>query len=143
MEHDADALLDKMAGISFAVDPTRQDAITRGTHSDDDFDGEMDDASYHIESIEEKELPIDPINAYNHMAIYLRWCMEHDLMSVEFMERYWEQVQPFYSGSEPRRSAVLSPGLPVRAAVWGPIQQGGAVALPPTTMGSRTALTFR
>ena len=95
MEHDADALLDKMAGISFAVDPTRQDAITRGTHSDDDFDGEMDDASYHIESIEEKELPIDPINAYNHMAIYLRWCMEHDLMSVEFMERYWEQVQPF------------------------------------------------
>ena len=42
----------------------------------DDFDGEMDDASYHIESIEEKGLPIDPINAYNHMAIYLRWCME-------------------------------------------------------------------
>ena len=64
------------------VNPTRQDAITRGTLSNDDFDGEMDDASYHIESIEEKELPIDPINAYNHMAIYLRWCMEHDLRCV-------------------------------------------------------------
>ena len=38
---------------------------------------------------------MEEINAYNHMAIYLRWCMEHDLMSVEFMERYWEQVQPF------------------------------------------------
>ena len=51
----------------------------------------MDDASYHLESIEEKGLPIDPINAYNHMAIYLRWCMEHDLMSEEFMERYYER----------------------------------------------------
>ena len=90
LEHDADALLNKMRGISFVVDPTRQDAITRGTFSNDDFDGEMDDASYHIESIEEKELPIDPINAYNHMAIYLRWCMEHDLMGEDFLKEYGE-----------------------------------------------------
>ena len=90
MEHDADALLDKMDGISFVVEPDRQDVITRGTLSNDDFDGEMDDASYHIESIEEKGLPIDPINAYNHMAIYLRWCMEHDLMGEEFLKEYGE-----------------------------------------------------
>ena len=50
----------------------------------------MDDASYHIESIEEKGLPIDPINAYNHMAIYLRWCMEHDLMGEDFLKEYSE-----------------------------------------------------
>ena len=93
MEHDADALLDKMNGISFVVNPTRQNAITRGTLSNDDFDGEMDDASYHLESIEEKELPIDPINAYNHMAIYLRWCMEHDLMGEEFLAEYGEVVE--------------------------------------------------
>ena len=93
LEHDADALLDKMAGISFVVNPTRQDAITRGTLSNDDFDGEMDDASYHIESIEEKELPIDPINAYNHMAIYLRWCMEHDLMGEDFLKEHGEVVK--------------------------------------------------
>ena len=54
-DSDVDALLDKMAGISFVVNPTRQDAITRGTLSNDDFDGEMDEASYHIESIEEKD----------------------------------------------------------------------------------------
>ena len=93
LAHDADALLDKMNGISFVVEPDRQDAITRGTLSNDDFDGEMDDASYHIESIEEKGLPIDPINAYNHMAIYLRWCMEHDLMGDEFLEEYGDVVQ--------------------------------------------------
>ena len=90
LEHDVDALLNKMRGISFVVNPTRQNAITRGTLSNDDFDGEMDDASYHIESIEEKELPIDPINAYNHMAIYLRWCMEHDLMGEDFLKEYSE-----------------------------------------------------
>ena len=93
LAHDADALLDKMNGISFVVEPDRQDAITRGTLSNDDFDGEMDDASYHIESIEEKGLPIDPINAYNHMAIYLRWCMEHDLMGEEFLKEYGEVVK--------------------------------------------------
>ncbi len=93
LAHDADALLDKMRGISFVVNPTRQDAITRGTLSNDDFDGEMDDASYHIESIEEKELPIDPINAYNHMAIYLRWCMEHDLMGEDFLKEHGEVVK--------------------------------------------------
>ena len=93
LAHDADALLGKMNGISFVVEPDRQDAITRGTLSNDDFDGEMDDASYHLESIEEKELPIDPINAYNHMAIYLRWCMEHDLMGEEFLAEYGDVVE--------------------------------------------------
>ena len=90
LAHDADALLDKMEGISFVVEPDRQDAITRGTLSNDDFDGEMDDASYHIESIEEKGLPIDPINAYNLFAIYLRWCIEHDLMDEDFLNEYGE-----------------------------------------------------
>ena len=95
MEHDADALLKKMAGISFVVNPTRQNAITRGTLAEEEFTGDMDDAARHLESIQEKGLPVNEINAYNHMAIYLRWCIEHDLMSAEFMERYWEQVQPF------------------------------------------------
>ena len=90
LAHDADALLGKMNGISFVVEPDRQDAITRGTLSNDDFDGEMDDASYHIESIEEKGLPVDPINAYNLFAIYLRWCIEHDLMGEDFLNEYGE-----------------------------------------------------
>ena len=62
----------------------------KGEPKDDDDSIGMDDASYHLESIEEKELPIDPINAYNHMAIYLRWCMEHDLMGEDFLKEYSE-----------------------------------------------------
>ena len=73
-----------------STDGSPQDAITRGTLSNDDFDGEMDDVSYHIESIEEKGLPIDPINAYNLFAIYLRWCIEHDLMGEDFLNEYGE-----------------------------------------------------
>ena len=33
------------------------------------------------------------INAYNHMAIYLRWCMEHDLMDKKFLVEYGEVVE--------------------------------------------------
>lgn len=96
MEHDADALLEKMAGISFVVNPTRQNAITRGTLGGDDEDDyvvEMDDAAWHLETIEEKNLPVDEINAYNHMAIYLRWCMEHDLVGEEFLAEYGAMVE--------------------------------------------------
>ena len=93
LDHGADALLEKMANISFVANPIRQKANTEDTLTYEDFDGEMDDACYHIESIEEKELLVDPITAYNHMAIYLRWCMEHDLMSEEFIEEYGEVVQ--------------------------------------------------
>ena len=67
------------------------ESAERDLEDDDDSIG-MDDASYHIESIEEKEIPIASINAYNHMAIYLRWCMEHDLMSEKFLEEHGEVV---------------------------------------------------
>ena len=92
MEHDADALLKKMAGISFVVNPTRQNAITRGTLAEEEFTGDMDDAAWHLESIQEKGLPVNEINAYNHMAIYLRWCMEHDLMGGKFLAEHGEVV---------------------------------------------------
>ena len=93
MEHDADALLEKMAGISFVVNPTRQNAITRGTLAEEEFTGDMDDAAWHLESIQEKGLPVNEINAYNHMAIYLRWCIEHDLVGEEFLSEYGAVVE--------------------------------------------------
>ena len=62
----------------------------KGDPEDDDDSIGMDDVSYHIESIEEKGLPIDPINAYNLFAIYLRWCIEHDLMGEDFLNEYGE-----------------------------------------------------
>ena len=69
----------------------------------------MDDASYHLESIEEKELPIDPINAYNHMAIYLRWCMEHELMGEDFLKEHGEDGQTGQSRPCQRRPEGIHP----------------------------------
>lgn len=47
----------------------------------------MDDGDWHLDSIHEKKLPVDEIAAFNHMAIYLRWCIEHDLMCEAFMQK--------------------------------------------------------
>lgn len=73
--------------LKISYKPTEEDP-----EGDDDSIG-MDDANYHLESIEEKELDIDPINAYNHMAIYLRWCIEHDLMDENFLTEHGEVVR--------------------------------------------------
>ena len=95
MEHDADALLDKMDGISFVTYNTRPNAMTMGKLGSVEDGGvmEMDCADWHLETIQEKNLPVDEINAYNHMAIFLRWCMEHDLMGEEFLAEYKEVVE--------------------------------------------------
>lgn len=53
----------------------------------------MDDALWHLESIREKGLPVDEIAAYNHLAIYLRWCIEHDLMDGYFLTEHSELVR--------------------------------------------------
>lgn len=95
MEHDADALLDKMEGISFVTYNTRPNAMTMGKLGSVEDGGvmEMDCADWHLETIQEKNLPVDELSAYNHMAIYLRWCMEHDLMGEEFLAEYGEVVE--------------------------------------------------
>jgi len=95
MEHGADALLDKMDGISFVTYNTRPNAMTMGKLGSIEDGGvmEMDCADWHLETIQEKNLSVDELSAYNHMAIYLRWCMEHDLMGEEFLAEYKEVVE--------------------------------------------------
>ena len=51
-------------------------------------DEEMDNAAYHIEDIQDKELPVDEITGFNHLAIYLRWCIEHDMMGESFVKEH-------------------------------------------------------
>lgn len=55
---------------------------------DEDYALPMDDGTYHLRNLWLKKLPVDEINAYNHMSINLRWCMEHDLMEEKFLEEY-------------------------------------------------------
>lgn len=90
----ASALLEIMENIvSFVVE------IDRPNASENYIEGElgfcaltMDDVKYHMESIDEKKLPVDRINAYNHLAAYLRWFIEHDMLSDMFRESFSEII---------------------------------------------------
>ena len=53
---------------------------------------------------------MDEINAYNHMAIYLRWCMECDLMDEDFLKKYDEVVKQVKADPASVVSARVSPG---------------------------------
>ena len=53
----------------------------------------MDNAEWHLSSLHEKKLPVDEITAYSHMAVYLRWCILHDLMADWFIREYEATVR--------------------------------------------------
>lgn len=86
IENGADALLDRMVGaVGHIVEPDRCNVCGEDAEL-------MDWEGWHVGSIQEKELPLDEITGYNHMAIYLRWCIAHDLMSDLFLEEFSEAV---------------------------------------------------
>lgn len=108
LDNDADALLEMMDDVSMVVDIHRHNVMNDSdSGADDDEDEElynkfmemlMDDADMHLESIHEKNLPVDEITAYNHLAIYLRWCIEHNLMSDSFLSEYEDEVSAVRAG---------------------------------------------
>lgn len=108
LDNDADALLEMMDDVSMVVDIHRHNVMNDSdSDADDDEDEElynkfmemlMDDADMHLESIHEKNLPVDEITAYNHLAIYLRWCIEHNLMSDSFLSEYEDEVSAVRAG---------------------------------------------
>ena len=91
IEHNAEALLDRFAErhMSFVIDPERRSALA----PEDFTDLVMDDAQWHLDTLREKKLPVDEITAYNHLAIYLRYCIEHDLMADWFCKQYAETIR--------------------------------------------------
>lgn len=108
--HDADALLELMDNVSFVVDihrPNTAEAYNVGEYSFKQII--LDDVKYHKESIYEKNLPVEEITAYNHLAIYLRWFMEKGLMSEMFMSKYADTVKAVQkkSGNIPDLRVVL------------------------------------
>jgi hypothetical protein len=67
----------------------RNDPERRSALAPEDFaDLVMDNAQWHLDTLREKNLPVDEITAYNHLAIYLRYCIEHELMADWFVRQY-------------------------------------------------------
>lgn len=74
IKYGADVLMRMLSAVATdVVDADRLSAVTV-----------MDISDFHAGCIREKNLPVDEITGYNHMAIYLRWCIENDLTCSEF-----------------------------------------------------------
>lgn len=84
--HGAEALLDLLHGDGFLIQPDRPNVC-------EGFDPwlfsvMLDDAGWHLDSIREKNLFVEDLAVYNHIAIYLRWAYETGLLSGEFCEAF-------------------------------------------------------
>ncbi|MCI8360819.1 MAG: DUF4253 domain-containing protein [Clostridiales bacterium] len=90
VQNGANALLDRLAETSFVVCSDRPDVIAGVLDGQAHNLPVMDGGMGHLENIREKGLLVEEIAAYNHMAVYLRWCMEQGLMSPAFLEKYGE-----------------------------------------------------
>lgn len=73
------------------INPLRLNVVTNAEKIGYDI-SYIDDAKKHEEKIEELHLSADELAPYNHMAIYLRWCIEHNLMSQPFLFRHGDLV---------------------------------------------------
>lgn len=58
----------------------------------------VDTDESHVEALEEKHLPVDSIAACSHLAIYLRWMIEHKLTSAIFDDAHADMVNAIRTG---------------------------------------------
>lgn len=93
-ENNTEALLEKMENVvPFVVEVDRPNAVESYVEGELGFFSlTLDDVQYHIASIIEKTLPVEEIAAYNHLAIYLRWFIEHDMMGDMFKESFQKTI---------------------------------------------------
>lgn len=94
-DNNTQLLLEEMSGISHIVKPDRENAC-EGYYKR----GLIDSSFTHAKKIAEKKLPLDLISGCNHIAAYLRWCIEHSLCDAELEERYPEIVNGVKSGEQ-------------------------------------------
>lgn len=95
IDNDTKALLKKMADVGHVVDIKRPNML-EGYCSRDSLP--IDSVSDHAGKISQKHLPLDPINACNHIAVFMRWCIEHDLIAPEFYRQCSDIVEGVKSG---------------------------------------------
>lgn len=97
IDNDTKALLERMRNVSHIVD------INRGNTCADYRPSKrmpIDRVSDHANKIAEKKLPLAPINGANHIAIFMRWCIEHDLVAPEFYRDCPEIIEGIKSGKD-------------------------------------------
>lgn len=99
VENGMDKLLQKCPDeILEVINPSRLNAVTDAEILNYD-DREMDCAAEHLKLIQEHNLSVDELAVYNHMAAYLRWCINHNLMGDVFLQQHGDVAINVKSGS--------------------------------------------
>lgn len=97
IDNDTKALLERMRNVSHIVDIGRENTCA-------DYRPvkrmPIDRISDHAGKITEKKLPLAPINGANHIAIFMRWCIEHDLVAPEFYRDCPDVIEGVKSGRD-------------------------------------------
>lgn len=88
----ANRLLRKMRYVDFVVDINRPDVCEFVGEDGVDMSIPLDGGEFHIPKISENNFSLDDISGFSHMAIYLRWCIEHDLMNDDFCNKYAKTI---------------------------------------------------
>lgn len=97
IDNDTKALLERMQNVSHVVNIERENTCA-------DYQPPkhipVDCISDHSDKITEKNLPLPLINGANHIAIFMRWCIEHDLVAPEFYRECPDIVEGVKSGKD-------------------------------------------
>lgn len=100
INHDTKALLEQMKNVSHIVDINRPNCCENIEGPEMDSGRIIDFSGNHAKKISDKNLPLDPINGCDHLAIFLRWCIEHDLIAPQFYENCPDVVKGVKDGSQ-------------------------------------------
>ena len=90
-------LLEQMQNVSHVLDIHRPNCCEGYTPAPHNV---IDCVSDHSNKIIDKKLPLELINGANHIAIFLRWCIEHKLIAPEFYENCPDVVEGVLSGKQ-------------------------------------------
>lgn len=97
------ALLDQ-----FGSDFSRVIDIERPAVVEEDFMNVIDTVESHSRKIAEKSLDIPSICSANHIAAYLRWIIEHNMLSEDFVEFFEEEIQAIRDGKLDIRKFIIN-----------------------------------
>ncbi len=99
LDHGADALMERLGEISHIVDIRRKNLCPDYVPNKKYDKAVFDSIEPHLASIHEKKLDVKDICSANHLAIFLRWFIENDLMSPLFHKNFGDVVKGVLDGS--------------------------------------------
>lgn len=84
----SEELLKRLNICNSILFPFRGDFLDCDEISQEEAEGLLlDDVSWHLESIQEKQLPADTLSACSHMAAWLHWFQKHKFLTPQLEEK--------------------------------------------------------